>query len=290
MKNESQTTVAAMLADGSLYEAAPEHLRTRLQARLRAAALTSAHAPASAIDETIDDIDDIDDMQRSSIDAHPTTSGADTGARFRRDPARVGSWYPQRTRSGVFFGGVALGVALSVMTGVTLLRGGIIPRTMQSNVPQLEQEIVSSHVRALLSLRTMDVLSTDQHTVKPWFNGRINYAPPVVDTRNDGFPLVGGRLDYVGARPVAVMVYRYLKHPIDLYVFPDNDDAANTSLETTSASRQKEDAMARLETMTQQGYSLVEWHQHGMIYWAITDASMANLTLFANAVKRATLR
>jgi anti-sigma factor RsiW len=136
------------------------------------------------------------------------------------------------------------------------------------------QEIVASHVRALMSSRDIDVISTDQHTVKPWFNGRIDYAPPVVDPRAQGFPLVGGRLDYVDHRPVAVLVYRYLKHPIDLYVFPDNarKDAAKP---------------ASLTTQENDGYTLVEWRQDGMVYWAISDASATYVKQFANAIKSA---
>ncbi|SAL23501.1 putative transmembrane anti-sigma factor [Caballeronia sordidicola] len=134
----------------------------------------------------------------------------------------------------------------------------------------IEQEIVASHVRALMSSRTMDVLSSDQHTVKPWFNGRIDYAPPVVDPQAQGFPLVGGRLDYVDHRPVAVMIYRYLKHPIDLYVFPDS--GGHTAVPTAMAAQSSE------------GYSLIKWRQNGMVFWAITDASPIYLKRFADAV------
>jgi anti-sigma factor RsiW len=134
----------------------------------------------------------------------------------------------------------------------------------------IEQEIVASHVRALMSSRTMDVLSSDQHTVKPWFNGRIDYAPPVVDPQAQGFPLVGGRLDYVDHRPVAVMIYRYLKHPIDLYVFPDTGGHSAVPASMTSA--------------TSEGYSLIKWRQNGMVFWAITDASPVYLKRFADAV------
>jgi anti-sigma factor RsiW len=136
------------------------------------------------------------------------------------------------------------------------------------------EEIVASHVRALISSRDIDVISTDQHTVKPWFNGRIDYAPPVVDPRAQGFPLVGGRLDYVDHRPVAVLVYRYLKHPIDLYVFPDSG-------------RKDEGKPTSLTTQSNHGYSLVEWHQDGMVYWAISDASATYVKQFANAIRSA---
>lgn len=131
----------------------------------------------------------------------------------------------------------------------------------------IDQEIVSSHVRALLSQHPIDVVSTDQHTVKPWFNGRLDYTPPVVDLTAQGFPLVGGRIDYVGHRTVAVLIYRYQKHPIDLYVFPD---AGGTPAPTARAS---------------DGYAMAHWQRNGMTYWAITDAQPIHLHAFEQAVQ-----
>ncbi|MEK7988612.1 zf-HC2 domain-containing protein, partial [Burkholderia contaminans] len=98
--------------------------------------------------------------------------------------------------------GVALLVALAAAGGMTL-------SARHADADRTVDELVSSHVRADLSARDIDVISTDRHTVKPWFNGRIDYAPPVEDLAADGFALVGGRLDYVGRRRVAVLVYRY---------------------------------------------------------------------------------
>jgi anti-sigma factor RsiW len=131
----------------------------------------------------------------------------------------------------------------------------------------IDQEIVSSHVRALLSQHSIDVVSTDQHTVKPWFNGRLDYTPPVVDLAAQGFPLVGGRIDYVGHRTVAVLIYRYQKHPIDLYVFPD---AGGAPAATARAS---------------DGYAMAHWQRNGMTYWAITDAQSTHLRAFEQAVQ-----
>lgn len=131
----------------------------------------------------------------------------------------------------------------------------------------IDQEIVSSHVRALLSQHPIDVVSTDQHTVKPWFNGRLDYTPPVVDLAAHGFPLVGGRIDYVGHRTVAVLVYRYQKHPIDLYVFPD---AGGTPVPTARAA---------------DGYAMAHWQRNGMTYWAITDAQSTHLHAFEQVVQ-----
>jgi anti-sigma factor RsiW len=167
-----------------------------------------------------------------------------------------------------FFGGGAAGICLCSLAFVAFF---FTQAPSQSG--NLGQEIVASHVRALMSSRDIDVISTDQHTVKPWFNGRIDYAPPVVDPRAQGFPLVGGRLDYVDHRPVAVLVYRYLKHPIDLYVFPDTGKEAAKPAPVT--------------TQTNDGYSLVEWRQGGMVYWAISDASATYIKQFANVIRSA---
>ncbi|CAG9196207.1 Anti-sigma factor RsiW [Paraburkholderia tropica] len=118
-------------------------------------------------------------------------------------------------------------------------------------------ELVASHVRAQISGRDLDVISTDRHTVKPWFNGRIDYAPPVEDLDAQGFPLVGGRLDYVGRERVAVLVYRFRKHVIDVYVFPPGTSGPQAD----AAAPPRDD-----------GYALAHWQAGGMTWWAVTDA------------------
>ncbi|WP_172670592.1 anti-sigma factor family protein, partial [Ralstonia solanacearum] len=129
------------------------------------------------------------------------------------------------------------------------------------------RDITASHVRALLGAREIDVQSSDRHTVKPWFNGRIDYAPPVGDLAARGFPLIGGRLDYVDGRPVAVLVYRAGQHPVDLYVRPEPGGDAGEALRT------------------ERGYQLLHWRTAGMGYWAITDASADVVRTFATAVR-----
>lgn len=110
--------------------------------------------------------------------------------------------------------------------------------------------------------------STDRHTVKPWFNGRIDYAPEVRDLAAQGFPLVGGRLDYVDGRRVAVLIYRRNQHPLELYVLPDGAPGLHG------------------ERMVQ-GYAMQSWTARGMRYWAVTDASESELRAFAAAWARA---
>ncbi|GGD64234.1 anti-sigma factor family protein [Caballeronia grimmiae] len=185
-----------------------------------------------------------------------------------RRPWRLGLALP-----GPFFGGAFTGATLSAMVLGAMLWFQTAPRPA-SDAP-LAQEIVSSHVRALMSDRPIDVLSSDKHTVKPWFNGRIDYAPPVVDPAGPGFALVGGRLDYVGHRPVAVVVYRYLKHPIDVYVFPEKPPLKDGQI---------------VVTQSDDGYALARWNRDGMTFWAVTDASASVLRQFTHAVEQGTPR
>jgi anti-sigma factor RsiW len=129
---------------------------------------------------------------------------------------------------------------------------------------QLSDEVVASHVRALQPGHLMDVVSTDQHTVKPWFDGRLTFAPPVKDLAAIDFPLVGGRLDYLAGRPAAALVYRHGQHVIDLYVFGGADSQRQTSA-----------------AGTRDGYNFVRWTGDGMAYWAVSDLNGPELASFA---------
>lgn len=131
-------------------------------------------------------------------------------------------------------------------------------------------ELVESHVRAQVSGRDIDVISTDRHTVKPWFNGRLDYSPPVEDLAANGFPLEGGRLDYLAHQRVAVLVYRYQKHVIDVYVYPQ---AASGSVGKAPA------------TLGREGYSIAHWNAEGMAWWAISDAAPDALSNLEAALK-----
>jgi len=130
-------------------------------------------------------------------------------------------------------------------------------------------ELVASHVRAQVSGRDIDVISTDRHTVKPWFNGRLDYSPPVEDLAASGFALEGGRLDYLAHRRVAVLVYRYRKHVIDVYVFPQTGGTDGGAP----------------ATLAREGYSLAHWNAEGMTWWAITDAAPDALSGLETALK-----
>jgi anti-sigma factor RsiW len=135
---------------------------------------------------------------------------------------------------------------------------------------RLSQEVTSSHVRSLMANTThlTDVASSDQHTVKPWFDGKLDFAPPVRDLVERGFPLVGGRLDYLESRPVAALVYQRHNHLINLFVWPTTRNSSTTKKLTV-----------------RQGYNLVHWNDSAMTYWAVSDLNPAELRDFAELIK-----
>jgi anti-sigma factor RsiW len=161
--------------------------------------------------------------------------------------------------------GLGWGLGAGALAAVALGVGVLVGRP--DTAALTAHDITASHVRALLGARETDVLSSDRHTVKPWFNGRIDYAPPVTDLAARGFPLIGGRLDYIDGHPVAVLVYRSAQHPIDLYVRPEAGGDTEPVLRT------------------ERGYQLMVWRTAGMGYWAITDASADVARAFARAVR-----
>ena len=152
-----------------------------------------------------------------------------------------------------------------------LIFGLVLVRPRPAREELLAQEVVSGHVRSLMASHLTDVPSTDQHTVKPWFDGKLDFSPQVTDLSAQGFPLVGGRLDYVGARPVAALVYQRRQHFINLFTWPE---AAGSGGGNKMASRQ--------------GYNLIYWHRAGMAYWAVSDLNLSELQEFAQALQSPT--
>ncbi|HEX7466879.1 MAG TPA: hypothetical protein VF309_09575 [Usitatibacter sp.] len=131
----------------------------------------------------------------------------------------------------------------------------------------MARDLVNAHVRSLMIEGHLnDVVSSDQHTVKPWFAGKLDFAPPVVDLANAGFALAGGRLDYVNARAVAVLTYRYRQHVVNVFIWPEAGE-----VEPRASSRQ--------------GFSVVQWTHGGMRYSAVSDAAAAQLFALAEALR-----
>lgn len=123
----------------------------------------------------------------------------------------------------------------------------------------LAVEVVDAHLRSLQPGHLTDVLSTDQHTVKPWFDGKLDFAPPVRDFAEQGFPLQGGRLDVVDGRATAALVYGRRKHLVNLFVWPEKEGETGP------------------RTGTSQGYQWIEWRKGGMEFWVVSDVSAEDL-------------
>ena len=169
-------------------------------------------------------------------------------------PPRRRLWMPWQGLAG--FGA---GAALAAVLLLTLLPAGR---------PAVVAALVDDHVRALQPGHLLDVVSTNQHTVKPWFDGRLDFAPPVRDLAGAGFPLLGGRLDYVHGRSAAVLVYSRGRHLVELFVWPASGAAA-------------EPARATLD-----GYNVLHWTADGMSLTAVSDLDPAGLEEFVRDWRR----
>jgi len=126
---------------------------------------------------------------------------------------------------------------------------------------RIGDEIVSSHVRSLLANHTVDIASSDQHTVKPWFSGKIDFSPPVRDFAAEGFPLVGGRLDYIDHHPVAALVYKRAQHTINVFTLPVPEGTRDAAPRAGST----------------HGFHTVRWTRDGMTFWAVSDVGAEDL-------------
>jgi anti-sigma factor RsiW len=160
----------------------------------------------------------------------------------------------------------AAALVLGIGASAVVLRTIAIGRGDRSNA--IAEELVSDHVRSLMADHLFDVRSTDQHTVQPWFLGKLDYAPPVTDLVQAGFPLVGGRLDYIDGRPVAALVYQREKHTINVFVWPTNAGATVSSPATV------------------RGFHVEHWTRDGMAFWAVSDLNAAELGQFRAALDR----
>jgi anti-sigma factor RsiW len=166
--------------------------------------------------------------------------------------ARFGPKQTAESRRLIEWLAVAAAVIIAVFIGSRLTLRGV--ERNQSDL--LAQEVVASHIRSLQPGHLFDVQSTDQHTVKPWFDGKLDFSPPVRDLADRGFPLIGGRLDYVGNRPVAALVYQRRKHVINVFVQPEGSGGVR-------------DAGGYEREQFISGYNLIGWRQGDMYFYAV---------------------
>lgn len=192
---------------------------------------------------------------RKAVQSESKSSAAQTGRVWWRFPASAP---------------LALSAAASALIAL-LIWNYARPTNLPVAQAALTEEVVSGHVRSLMASHLFDVASTDQHTVKPWFMGKLDYSPPVVDLAKQGFPLAGGRLDYLEGRPVAALVYRHRKHAINLFVWPDGAGA--------------KESRSDLKTESLRGYNTIHWSKAGMQFHAVSDVNLVDLKEFVQDIE-----
>jgi anti-sigma factor RsiW len=158
-------------------------------------------------------------------------------------------------------------VAVAVSLGSVALIRAVRARQTTAATATMAQDVVAGHVQALMGPHLLDVRSTDQHTVKPWFGGKLDFSPPVVDLAPLGFPLAGGRVDRLGGRAVAALVYQRRQHTINVFVWPASDSGE-----------------APTDTRTLRGFQVRHWTHDGMSFWAVSDLNDIELDQFAHAL------
>ena len=225
---EAHTALAHAISRGAPYHKAPAELRQRVQSSLRDA--VGVRASRSAAREN-----------------HPLLTSPRTARRLVL-PEISWNW-------------LVLAAAIIL---AAIIASSFLPRLRPPTSDQfLATQLIASHVRSLMADHLTDVASSDQHTVKPWLDTKLDFAPPVVDLASEGFPLIGGRLDYLDNRPVAALVYGRRKHFINLFVWPAASDEAKAP-----------------KTITREGYQLLHWADLDFNYWAVSDVNANDLQLF----------
>jgi anti-sigma factor RsiW len=181
------------------------------------------------------------------------TALAEAGRKSAPAPAKAPLWHWFRFNWGTASASFALGMLCMVL---------VLPLAQRFNAGEpIDADLVADHVRALQVGPIVEVVSTDRHTVKPWFQGRLDFAPPVLDLAGEGFPLMGGRIEHVRGNVAATLAYTHNRHVIDLFIWP-------------SAEQQ---APAR---SLRRGFNVVRWADGSMQYWAVSDMDRDEIETF----------
>jgi anti-sigma factor RsiW len=178
-------------------------------------------------------------------------------------PKAVSVKPPARPRAGWPWIAAAAAILLALVLGPKLPVG-----RAPASETLLSQEVLDSHLRSLMPGHLTDVESSDRHTVKPWFNGKLDFSPPVADFASDGFPLVGGRMDSINGRSVAALVYGRNKHFINVYLWPSSERASPPV------------------SYSLQGYNLMHWTGGGFAWWMSSDLNPAELGQLAARLRQ----
>ena len=180
---------------------------------------------------------------------------------LRREAAAMGA-------PGAFRGPGWLAYAASILLAVAVGSGGTFLALGERQDDRVASEVIDSHLRSLLGTHLTDVASSDQHTVKPWFNGRLSFSPPVYDLAARGYPLLGGRLDFVGGQAAAALVYGRRQHMINVFVWPLSEPRVGAS-ESES-----------------HGYHTIHWNTAEYSYWIASDLGLPELRAFAGLLQQ----
>lgn len=181
---------------------------------------------------------------------------------------------PEKSARGPFGTWNWLNAGLTFATVAALALSASLYLTVPTPNELLAEEVIASHVRSLMVSHLADVASSDRHTVKPWFNGKLDFSPTVNDLTAQGFPLVGGRLDYLDRRPVAALVYRHRQHLINVYSWPAGSDGSTVGGRKPA-----------VKTLSSHGYQLMNWAEGGMIYWVISDLEPRELMTLTDILR-----
>ncbi len=227
---KTQRSLIRAIGNATPYYKAPSELRERIQSSLRKEMAEQSNGSGSI-----------------PVDARPLIAKEQAES---RSTLFATSWNWLALAAAILFAAVIV--------------WNVLPRLQRPGNDQfLATQLIAGHVRSLMANHLTDVASSDQHTVKPWLDAKLDFAPAVVDLSNEGFPLIGGRLDYLDNRAVAALIYQRRKHFINLFVWPAPPDETRTP-----------------KTITRQGYQLLHWVESDLNYWAVSDINEKELHEF----------